>query len=148
MSVIFISYSHLLKLPIIIFLKLKMKLLVIFLLTFVLFGFVSEVLSRPGGVYKVDPKDYPSWLETLKSFENEFPAKLNTIGSGLYYRLGKVISGNGQVVSGVLTWINFELFERPCDRISDCTERLNICTATFFSFTGDEEFQNLACTKK
>lgn len=130
----------------------KMNSFSLLLLTLALFSAVSADIGAPGGWNDVDSKDFPELLKTLKSFESEYPAKLNTTLK-LYFRTGDVLSAKNQVVNGVKTSINFELFYRPCEDTSvvmfGCLERKETCTAAFFSDAqGKKTFESLVCPAK
>lgn len=128
-----------------------MKLLIIFLLTFVYFNLILAQQNglKFGGVTNVDPKDYPKMLEKLKFAETEISKQLNNYHK-VYVRIGNVVSAKTQIVSGHFFWINFELFikTKVCEsseaNIIGCFEQKTICTAEFH----ENNFAKLVCPTK
>lgn len=121
--------------------------LVCLLLTLVLFDLFKR--TQLDNSFQLNPND-PKLLVMLSSVESQFPDKLHTTGSGLYYRIGKVLAATMQInATGVATQIDFELFQRPCEQETSCSEQENICFAYIFDETsGKRNLNILSCLKE
>lgn len=93
-----------------------------------------------GGHQKMDVND----AELLKTLVEITPQVNDKLASTFFYRIGKVLSAESQVVSGVMYYVSFELGQTQCFKskvtkdtnvLTECSEFSNVqvCTAKIWS---------------